>query len=146
MQKEVTSYKYFCDSCDKELTEISHICIENAQRFGLVSPPFWQFPKTRNFERTYQFCDGSCLESFLNDKEAGNEESIYDIPLIEEGVTEALSDNLAGSEGIFTVGDLFDYLDDYDIVNLIDISGVGIKSIGKLRKIVKKYKDRAGDR
>ena len=56
---------YFCDCCNKDITGVEHICIEDASRFGLVCPPDWQFQKTRSHRRTYQFCNIRCLSKFV---------------------------------------------------------------------------------
>jgi len=61
----VTYEKYFCDNCDKELSESKHILIEDAWRLGFVEPPEWNVPHTRRFRRTYQFCNVRCFSKFI---------------------------------------------------------------------------------
>ena len=56
---------YYCDYCEKDLKQKSHICIHIKDYAGVVSPPKWK--NVRKLEdRPYQFCSvGICLTAFL---------------------------------------------------------------------------------
>ena len=56
--------KYFCDSCETELGDTKHLCIELGKHAGWVQPPKWQHKHI--FEkRPYQFCDFICFRNFI---------------------------------------------------------------------------------
>lgn len=72
MRKQTLVSQYFCDHCNKELSNNRHLLIENATRLGFVSPPNWQVRKlSRRRRRTYQFCDARCFSAFVGDHICG---------------------------------------------------------------------------
>ena len=63
---KITEIHYYCDHCEKELTEKRHISICLGTYAGYVEPPKWKH-KERLEERPYQFCNIHCLRKFLTD-------------------------------------------------------------------------------
>ena len=56
---------YYCDDCEKDLKEKSHISIWMGPYAGPVKPPEWK-NKKRLDKRPYHFCDiENCLTPFL---------------------------------------------------------------------------------